>query len=704
MPPPAWTRNKTKYKKYPQANGSVNVIHYSPGRPKLTIRVPKSEAHNVPAYLTRYYTTPPRPKGQKYPTPAQLAFASKLKPAQKAAIKKALIQVNAMPNGRVLVTEGVRSKLMPLKNPSKANIDLFVNSYFGAKANANAARFMLTGQPAGSKRANFFQNSTNNGRTGAALTSLNKAGGLRTVYNVSKGKKSVRLGIARLGGGEQASIYLGYTDAAAKKPLSIKVFPFDRTFPPGKQPSEIEFMIGKKLHAIAPRHVPNYMSIEKLMEFVPARNLSHLSGLMNTRHQTVIFSEYFHGGDLRTWIKKIATRVKEEDFIDIIRQVLGTLVTIQYKYPDFRHNDLHTGNVFIDDTGNRPRAAIGDFGMSRLTPTLSSPEVDRGLFLKDGIGPKTDPRYDAHMFLNSLRPAASGFPKLRTFLNVVIPEGYRGGNDTYVSHHRLKYGLSDYPGLPSTHAMLRMLVPFIKEKNLATAITLRTKKPSLKFTVSNLRRAKMSLKPVKKGVDAANIASAALANVPGVSVSKAPLSAANFIKLSPKSKQAYLATKKPVAKKPVVMQFTKIKGNATATKKTNATAYLKMLKKSPNYNLNKFFKTPLRPAKNILNSYTSGKNVSLLTTRNLRKVLENRGYNAARAKANAKTWAKGWTNKVVARRANLKLSKGPNGRVRTGARLLEGLKRDQLVNLAKKHGLTHSGKTKAQLILSLWKN
>jgi hypothetical protein len=543
------------------------------------------------------------------------------------------------------------------------------------------------------------------------------------VYNVSKGKKSVRLGVARLGSGEQASVYLGYTNAAATKPMSIKVFPFDRAFPTGKQPSEIEFMIGKKLHAIVPRHVPNYMSIEKLMDFVPAKNLSHLSGPMNTRHQTVIFSEYFHGGDFRTWIKKVASRVKEEDMIDIARQVLGTLVAIQAKYPDFRHNDLHTGNIFIDDTGTRPRAAIADFGLSRLTPSLSSPIVDQGLFLKNGIGPKTDSRYDAHMFLNSLRSVSGGFPKLRTFLNVVIPEGYRGKDDTYIKDGRLKYGLPDYPGLPSTNAMLRMLVPFIKEKNLATAIALRAKKPPLKFTASNLVRAKMSLKPAKKGVDAASIASAALANVPGVSVSKAPLSAANFIKLSPKSKQAYLATKKPVVKKPVVMQFTKIKGNATATKKTNAGAFYKMMlkkspnynlnkffktpvvkKKSPNYNLNKFFKTPVKPAKNILNAYTSGKNVSLLTTRNLRKVLENRGYNAARAKANAKTWAKGWTNKVVARRANLKLSKGPNGRVRTGARLLEGLKRDQLVNLAKKHGLTHSGKTKAQLIISLWKN
>jgi hypothetical protein len=224
------------------------------------------------------------------------------------------------------------------------------------------------------------------------------------------------------------------------------------------------------------------------------------------------------------------------------------------------------------------------------------------------------------------------------------------------------------------------------------------------FTSANLQRVKGLLKPVPKGTDAANIASAALANMPGVTVSKAPLSAANFLKLTPKSKQAYLASKQPAAKKPAVLQFKKTAGNLTAAKKTNAMAHMKLMKKSPNYELNKFFKTPvasLRPAKNILNAYN---NVSSMTTRNLRKVLESHGYNAARAKTNAKAWAKNWVNRVGHRRANLKLTKGPNGRVRTGARLLEGLKREQLVNMAKKHGLTHSGKTKAQLIASLWKN
>jgi len=585
---------------------------------------------------------------------------------------------------------------------------------------------LLTG-PRGMKPVNFFQNSTNNGRTGTALTSLNSKGGLRTVYNVTKGKKSVHLGVGKLGGGVQAVVYLGYTDKAATKPISIKVFPFDRDFPPTKQPANLEFDIGSKLHAVVPRHIPKYIALEKAYEFAPPQNMNKLTGPFNKSNQALLLSEYFNGGDLHNWIKKVSPRLRENDLIDIIRQVLQTLIKIQDKYPKFRHNDLHTGNIFIDDTGVKPRAAIADFGLACLTPTLTNPTVNKGYYLNSGIGPTTDPRYDAHMFLNLLREVSGSYPRLKVYLNLAVPVGYRGSNDTYIKSGRLKYGLPDYPGLPSTRAMLRMLLPAVTQKNLANALAKRVKKPALKFTSANLARAKMSLKPVKKGTDAANIASAALANMPGVTVTKSTtLSADNFLKLSAKSKKEYLATKKLVAKKKPVatLQFKKIAGNATATKKTNATAYLKMLKMkpSPQYNLNKFFKTPAKPspqynlnkffktpvaarppAKNVLNRYTRNKNVSTLTTRNLRKVLINKGYPVNNAKRESRAWAKAWTNSVAKRRVNLKLSKGTNGRVRVGARLLEGLKRDQLVNMAKKHGLTHSGKTKAQLINSLWR-
>ena len=661
-------------------DGSANVIHFSPSKKKLTIRVPKSKASNIPAFLKNHYGPPKN------------------------------LSVRRMSNGRVVVTRrsgtGQTSMVIPVNNPSNKNINMFVNSYFKPLS-------LLAG-PRGLKPVNFFQNSTNNGRTGTALTSLNSKGGLRTVYNVSKGKKSIHLGVGKLGGGVQAVVYLGYTDKAATKPISIKVFPFDRDFPESKQPANLEFDIGSKLHALVPRHVPKYVALEKAYEFAPPHNMNKLTGPFNKSNQAIILSEYFNGGDLHNWIKKVSPRLRENDLIDIIRQVLQTLITIQDKYPKFRHNDLHTGNIFIDDTGVKPRAAIADFGLACLTPTLTNPTVNKGYYLNSGIGPTTDPRYDAHMFLNLLREVSGSYPRLKVYLNLAVPVGYRGLNDTYIKSGRLKYGLPDYPGLPSTRAMLRMLIPSVTQKNLANALAKRVKKP----TSANLVRAKMTLKPVTKGTDAANIASAALANMPGVTVTKSTtLSAANFLKLSPASKKTYLATKKAVVKKPIAtLQFKKIVGNATSTKQTNATAYLKMLKMkpSPHYNLNKFFKTPTTtqykptvtrpPAKNVLNRYTKTKNVTKLTTRNLRKVLVNKGYPVNNAKRESRAWAQAWTNSVAKRRVNLKLSKGTNGRVRVGVRLLEGLKRDQLVNMVKKHGLTHSGKTKAQLINSLWKN
>jgi hypothetical protein len=654
MTPPAWTRNKSKYKVHRKPDGSANVIHFSPSKKKVTIRVPKSKASNIPAFLKNYYGPPKN------------------------------VNIRRLSNGRVAVTKNHRTAFLPLKNPSQGNINMFINAHFKALPSLLKNRPMM--------RANFFKNVTNNGRTGTALTSLNKNGGLRTIYNVSKGKKSVHLGIAKLGGGEQAVVYLGYFDVAATKPVSLKVFPFDRSFPASRQPCEIEFSIGNKLHAIVPRHVPKYISIEKAMEFVPKNNLTKLTGPLNTSHQTVILSEYFHGGDFRTWISKVSSRLKENDMIDIIRQVLETLIKIREKYPGFRHNDLHSRNVFIDDTGIRPRAAIADFGLARLSPELSNPIVNSGMFINSGIGPSTDSRYDAHMFLNGIRHLCSPFPRLMLFMNMAIPVGYRGNNDTYVKDARLKYGLPDYPRLPSTRVMLRMLLPIVSAKNLAQAI-------------ANLKKAKpitTSNKPIV-GSDAANVAKSALKNLAGVSVTKVTTinpTAKNFMKMSPTSKATYLASKKPVVKKPTVLTFKKTTGNATASKKTNAGAFLKIAleKKAPSPP-----KPVLKPAKNLLNSATKNKNVNAVTVRQLRAVLERYGYAQNNAKREARTWANAWVNRVAKRRTNLKLAKGNNGRVRSGKKLLEGYKKDELVAMARRHGLATSGKTKDQLITLLWK-
>ena len=666
MTPPAWTRNKSKYKVYRRPSGGANVIHFSSNKKKTVVRVPKANASNVPAFLQKYF------------------------------VKN--FSVRRLSTGTTRVTKNGKTIFVHKNN----NVKRAINKAFGPVKPPLSMNFKS--QLVGNRQIeanNFFKNATNNGRTGSSLTSLNKKG-LRTIYNVTKGKKAVRRGIAKLGGGTQAVVYLGYFDRAATKPVSLKVFPYDSEFPADNQPVQSEFKIGEKIHDVVPRHSPNYFNMERTIGFVPESNLARVSGHMIKKYQTVLLSEYFHGGDLHEWFRKVQSRLVEADIKDIIRQVLSTLVKIHAKYPEFRHNDLHTGNIFIDDTGLRPRAAIADFGLARLTSTLSNPIVNKGLFIGNGIGKLTDERYDAHCFLNSLLTLVAKYPRLKTYIETVLPEGYRGRNNIYVKNSRLKYGIA-YPGLPSTKEMLETLnsVGKVTSPNLVRA------REKLKTTTaSNLVRAREKLKPVPKGTDAANIAAQALQGVQGVSVSK--MSAANFLKMSPKSKASYLSTKKPVAKKPTALVFKKTTGNATASKKTNAGAYLKVLleKKAPSPPKPKAPSPPkqvLKPAKNLLNSATKNKNVNAVTVRQLRTVLERYGYAQNNAKREARSWAIAWVSRVGQRRTNLKLVKRNNGRISAGKKLLEGHKKDELVAMARRHGLATNGKTKEQLINLLWK-
>jgi len=654
MVAPNWTQNRKKYKKYPRNNGGVNVVHFSPGKKKITIRVPANKVVNVPAFLKQYF----EPKN---------------------------INIQKNPNGTVRIVKhmgggATSSSLLPIKNPTRNNINLWINKMYGTP---------------GLKKGFFFKNVTNSGKTGTALTSLNRAGGIRTTYNVSKGKKSVRIGIGKMGQGAQAVVYLGYHDVKLKDPVSIKVFPFNKTFPENQQPAITEFKIGEKVHAVVPIHSPKYINIERTVGFVNSKNLNSITGSVNKNHQLVIFSEYFPGGDLRTWLSKVNVRMNEAALFDIVRQVLTTIVKIHDTYPGFRHNDLHPGNIFIDDSGTKPRAAIADFGMSCLTPSLCSHEVSRGNFVQNGIGKNTDERYDAHLFLNSLLKYGERFPRFKMYLHMVIPPGYNGKDGAYVSNYRLKYNIN-YPGLPSTKKMIELLqmdkVPQVILKktpvvasitkpkvgiiNLAIAKAKIIKKRQLPFTSANLQAIKLKNILASKEKDAAVIA------------------------------QQILAVAEPkVVVKTKYLQFKKIVGNATKTKPTNVLALAKMIDPKKKPVLNSYIEkvlTTRRPAKNILNNYTKDKNVGSYTTRNFRKVLALKGYGPLSSKREAKTWTKAWTNKVGARRENLKLTQNANGRIRNNKRLLMGYKKDQLVHMATRFGISTTGKTKEQLIKNLW--
>lgn len=134
----------------------------------------------------------------------------------------------------------------------------------------------------------------------------------------------------------------------------------------------------------------------------------------------------------------------------------------------------------------------------------------------------------------------------------------------------------------------------------------------------------------------------------------------------------------------------------------------------------------------ILNQYANSlANQRTLTRRMLKNKLTGLGYTANSAKRHAHAWEsrwiasrqsinnairnlragknlnkRGYNNTVasVARRRHAEnLHKGPNGRVRSGKTLLAGKKKDQLVAMAQRHGITGASKmTKDQIVNALY--
>jgi serine/threonine protein kinase len=373
----------------------------------------------------------------------------------------------------------------------------------------------------------LFQNSTNNGRTGYQLTSAAPNGSLRTVYNVTKGRKTIRPGMARLASGQQGIVFLASTDPAGKRKVIIKVSPSDKAYSAANQSARVEYNIQKALYKVAPRHIPKPIKFFDQQLFIPVSSFSpRRTNVFNYKKQMVMYTEYAHGGTLKSWMREMGGRITDKVMADLIRQVISTLKKIHTKYPEFRHNDLHLGNILVDDTGKKVRLMLTDFGLSRLTKRGSNPVVNAGSYRSSGISNSTSSKYDAHYFLNVLdSELKSGLPQTEAFMARMLPGDYRGANSNKVTAYRLKNGASN-AGLPSFTDILKD--PFIAGKPARSATRAASvMSPSMKAI----------FRTATPNANAADIASRALAGMPGVRVTRP--SAAEFARMSPASRAAF---------------------------------------------------------------------------------------------------------------------------------------------------------------------
>lgn len=508
MVTPNWVRTRA-YKVYTSPGGTRTIVHFSPGpapRKKTTIRVPRNKS-NITAFLREHFKPKPRAN---------------------------------------LLNTRLARLMGTIRSPSASNIvRLRKNRVFPMKLNRNVLNHL-------------YQDSTNNGRTGHQLTSLNaRSTNLRTVYNVTRGRKSVKRGVAKLGSGKQGVVFLGCPTPSCKEKIVIKVSPTDRTIR-GKQIPEVEFGIQKNIFKVVPAHIAVPYAIDKSTDFIPTSSYSSPNTRVYDYHQQYItFSEYCPGGDFDDWLTKVQSRLRDKDMAAMVFQIISALNKIHGKYPEFRHNDLHLRNILVDDTGKFPRLVISDFGLARLTSRGSNPIVNSGEFASFGITSTTDVRYDTHLFLNALRIhlLRSGFHLRETmaFLDRAVPRGYRGNNDVYVRESRLVG--RNFPGLPGFVQLLAD--PFLAAANKKFRSPTR---PISSPRIRNFMNVMPYSEPARKSAsprtpsrvpsgngaggsrNAADIARNMLANMKGVTVTSGASrpSAAEFLRMSPRSRAAFM--------------------------------------------------------------------------------------------------------------------------------------------------------------------
>lgn len=427
----------------------------------------------------------------------------------------------------------------------------------------------------------LYKNTTLNGRTGYALTKVNNHRRLGTVFNVTRGVKHVSQGIARLGGGTQGAVYLACTSPRCDHNIVIKVSPRDKTT--RRQSAEVEYEIQKTLYKIVQHHIPVPYKLIECKGFVPVSDFSNRNtSMFDYKEQFVMYAEYAHGGTLKEWIRKLENRLTDRDLSRMIFQVLSTLRRIYSRYPEFRHNDLHLGNVLVDDTGDFPRLMITDFGLSRLKARGSNPIVNSGNFERVGISSHTSIKYDMHYFLNSFgyEIRHMNFPRTRDFISRMIPKEYLGERTAYVKEYRLRDRAPD-SSLPTLNQLLGDSY-------------FNNQKPSAPIEVTSPRVR------IRGGEDAAALASSALASMPGVSVSTTTRkpTASEFLRMSPRTREKYKTKTKAEAlgeSRSKLMSNT-VNGKRRATRNTvrrvaGTHEYLTFSKKPRNV-LTPMYKTP----------------------------------------------------------------------------------------------------------------
>lgn len=304
-------------------------------------------------------------------------------------------------------------------------------------------------------------------------------------HNIVPKGFTIKPGYIKIGSGAEGDIYASYKNNKMKNIVVRKV---------GKKSIKLtqqrEYMLTRKIYKIVPKHVVNM------------RSLTSTNLLMNM----------YRGGAIGDWLKK--NEIDDDVLRVLILQVISTLFKIHRYDSSFRHNDLHLGNVFIDDR-TKPETKFGRYTVPDLGVSIRL--ADFGFAFDKQYPPLTnhsgygiyvgnDKLYDVHFFLNSLYERivlkkSTNFPLTAKFLKDVLKGGYAGSSNAYVSHYRLKKGVKFPHTFESILDHTYFAVPFKKSKTITKFNNVQKKVINVRLTNKNIKNWGGNYSPIKNKVN-----------------------------------------------------------------------------------------------------------------------------------------------------------------------------------------------------------
>ena len=297
---------------------------------------------------------------------------------------------------------------------------------------------------------------------------------------------------------------------------------------------EFEFKVAEKLKEFAVPEMYLFKKCpiqDKTPKKVRKKNGTLVQPKERTKPKDILYMELLDGMPFESWWQ---TNPSLDAIKSVIVQVFDNLYRINQKFPDFRHRDLHGGNVMVtrregsytwnvdlgrkvirNDPGGSFRSRLGspdikkykrtnagveatiiDFGLSYWSNRMPNPETARGGYEGAGIYP-TRPgtiRYDTHRFLYIIyrkvrQPQNAKERAIKNFIEELVPnKAYLEFNGPFTSQGYLVKDTWATQNLPSFKTILSH--PFLtgekspnRPKTLTNALKMIAPKPKPKTPV-----------------------------------------------------------------------------------------------------------------------------------------------------------------------------------------------------------------------------